>query len=84
MAKRHFRKIDRKCQISCVTSPKAQYVYNQSMAGNENSTSSYVELNNDLFLYAFVDCSTDIEVVITELLEHMVVRKSLPIIYAEV
>ena len=30
------------------------------MADNENSTSSYVALNNDLFLYAFVDCSTDI------------------------
>ena len=38
----------------------------QSMADNENSASSYVALNNDLFLYAFVDCSTDIEVVITE------------------
>ena len=43
------------------------------MADNENSTSSYVVLNNDLFLYAFVDCSTDIEVVITELLEYMAV-----------
>ena len=31
-------------------------------------------LNNDLLLYAFVDCSTDIEVVITELLEYMAVR----------
>ena len=30
-------------------------------------------LNNDLFLYAFVDCSTDIEVVIMELLEYMAV-----------
>ena len=28
------------------------------MADNENSTSSYVALNNDFFLYAFVDCST--------------------------
>ena len=44
------------------------------MAYNENSTSSYVVLNNNLFLYAFVDCSTDIEVVITELLEYMAVR----------
>ena len=54
------------------------------MADNENSTSSYVELNNNLFLYAFVDCSTDIEVVITELLEYMAVRtkvnRSLPFI----
>ena len=54
------------------------------MADNENSTSSYVVLNNDLFLYAFVDCFTDIEVVITELLEHMAVRtevnRSLPFI----
>ena len=54
------------------------------MADNENSTSSYVVLNKDLFLYAFVDCSTDIEVVITELLEHMAVRakvnRSLPFI----
>ena len=41
----------------------------KSMADNENSTSSYVALNNNLFKYAFVDCSTDIEVVITELLE---------------
>ena len=41
-------------------------------------------LNNDLFLYAFVDCSTDIEVVITELLEYMAVHakvnRSLPFI----
>ena len=44
------------------------------MADNENSTSSYVALNNDLFLYAFVDCSADMEVVITELLEYMAVR----------
>ena len=52
------------------------------MTDNENSTSSYVMLNNDLFLYAFVDCSTDIEVVITELLEYMAVHakvnRSLP------
>ena len=51
------------------------------MADNENSTSRYVALNNDLFLYAFVDCSTDIEVVITE---YMAVRakvnRSLPFI----
>ena len=44
----------------------------------------YVVLNNDLFLYAFVDYSTDIEVVITELLEYMAVRakvnNSLPFI----
>ena len=55
-----------------------------SMADNENSTSSYVLLNNNLFLYAFVDCSTNIEVVITELLEYMAVRakmnRSLPFI----
>ena len=44
------------------------------MADSENSTSSYLALNNDLFLYAFVDCSTDIEVVITELLDYMAVR----------
>ena len=54
------------------------------MADNENSTISYVALNNDLFLYAFVDCSTDIEVKITELLECMAVRtkvnRSLPFI----
>ena len=41
-------------------------------------------LNNDLFLYTFVDCSTDIEVVITELLEYMAIRakvnRSLPFI----
>ena len=43
------------------------------MADNENSTSSYVALNNDLFLYVFVECSTDIEMVITELLEYMAV-----------
>ena len=53
------------------------------MADNENSTSSYVALNN-LFLYAFVDCSADIEVVITELLEYMAgrakVNRSLPFI----
>ena len=54
------------------------------MTDNENSTSSYVVLNNDLFLYAFVDCSTDIEEVITELLEYMAehakVNRSLPFI----
>ena len=54
------------------------------MTDNENSTSSYVMLNNDLFQYAFVDCSTDIEVVITELLEYMAVHakvnRSLPFI----
>ena len=37
-----------------------------------------------MLLYAFVDCSTDIEVVITELLEFMAVRtkvnRSLPFI----
>ena len=44
------------------------------MADNENSTSCYVVLNYDLFLYAIVDCSTDIEVAITELLEYMAVR----------
>ena len=58
------------------------------MADNENSTSSYVALNNNLFLYAFFDCSTDIEVVITELLEyvHGGTRQgeSLPTIYPEV
>ena len=51
---------------------------------SENSTSSYVALNNNLFLYAFVDCSTDIEVVIMELLEYMAVcakvNRSLPFI----
>ena len=30
-------------------------------------------LNNDLFLYAFIDFSTDVEVVITELQEYMAV-----------
>ena len=39
---------------------------------------------NNLFLYAFVDCSADIEVVIMELLEYMAVRakvnRSLPFI----
>ena len=54
------------------------------MADNENSTSSYVPWNNALLLYAFVNCSTDIEVVITELLEFMAVRakgnRSLPFI----
>ena len=43
------------------------------MADNESPTSSYVVLNNNLFQYAIVDCSTDIEVVITELLEYMAV-----------
>ena len=54
------------------------------MADNENSTSSYAAKNNDLFLYAFVDCSTDIEVVIIGLLEYVAVRakvnRSLPFI----
>ena len=54
------------------------------MVDSENSTSSYVALNNNLFLYAFVDCSTDIEVVIMELLEYMAVcakvNRSLPFI----
>ena len=44
------------------------------MTDDKNSTSSYVALNNDWFLYAFVDCSTDIEVVITELLEYTVMQ----------
>ena len=44
------------------------------MAANDNLASSYAALNNNQFLYAFVDCSTDIEVVITELLEYMSVR----------
>ena len=34
---------------------------------------SYIALNNDQLLYAFVDYSADIEVVITELLEFMAV-----------
>ena len=54
------------------------------MADNENLTSSYVAFNNNLFLYVFVDCSTEIEVMITELLEYMAVRtkvnRSLPFI----
>ena len=31
-------------------------------------------LNKGLFLYAFMDCSTDIEVVIIEILENMAVH----------
>ena len=54
------------------------------MADNENSTSSYVALNNNYLLYAFVNCSTDIDEVITKLLEYMAVRgkanRSLPFI----
>ena len=67
-----------------MTSPKAQYVYNQWHIIKIQQVASYVVLNNDLFLYAFVNCSTDIEVVIMELLEYMAVRakvnRSLPFI----
>ena len=58
-------------------------MYNQ-MTDNKNLASSYIALDNDLLLYAFINCSTDIEVVITELLEYMAVRgkanRSLPFI----
>ena len=78
MAKCHFRKIDRKCQIFCVTSLKAQYAYNQwQIMKIQQVATCMLHLNNDLFLYAFVDCSTNIEVMIMELLEYMAVRSKL-------
>ena len=73
MAKRHFRKMDRKCQIFCVMSPKAQYAYNQWRIMKIQQVAT-LRRTMILLLYAFVDCSTDIEVVITELLEYMAVR----------
>ena len=48
------------------------------------SMAMYVALNNHYFLHAFDDCSTDIELVITVLLEYMAVcgkaNHSLPFI----
>ena len=85
MAKRHFRKIDRKCQIFSVTSPKVQYAYNkwQIMKIQQEATLRWITICSWKHL-SIVLHSTDIEVVIMELLEYMVIRskvnRSLPFI----
>ena len=67
IAKRHFRENNRKLLIRFVTSRKAQYAYYQWQL-MEIQASSFATSDNDSFPSAFVECSTDIAVLIVAFL----------------